>query len=121
MTEVNKRAEYICWIGDNGNKPEFWISTIVTEESEDGTKKEVEKTFGDSTARGAWLQVVEEVAKLRKQHEMVSIFPDYITGEDLFGLNEPSIVKVTENSHSSTEIAITFWDLLIRFSFRFRC
>ena len=91
---MNKRAEYICWIGDNGNKPEFWISTMVTEEAEDGTKKETEKIFGDSTARGVWLKIIAEIAKLRKDNDLVGIFSDYISGEDLFGLNEPSIVKV---------------------------
>merc|ERR1719204_1985814 len=95
--EVNKRAEYICWIGDNGNKPEFWISTMVTEEGEDGTKKETEKIFGDSTARGVWLKIIAEIAKLRKDNDLVGIFSDYISGEDLFGLNEPSIVKVLES------------------------
>ena len=92
ISEVNKRTEYICWIGDNNNKPEFWISTLILEQN-----KEVEKLFVDSSARGVWMKIVQEIAKLRKKHNLVRLFPDYINGEDLFGLTEPSIVKVLES------------------------
>merc|ERR1739838_539103 len=35
--------------------------------------------------------------KMRKENNMVSVFPRHIIGEDLFGFTEPNIVKVLES------------------------
>jgi histone-lysine N-methyltransferase MLL3 len=67
-------------------KPEFRI----TAQEEDGN----EITVKSSTAQGAWLQVLDAVAKVRESNGCIKVFPKYITGEDLFGLTEPAIVKV---------------------------
>ena len=92
ISEMNKRCPYYCMIGDNNNKPEFKVSTTVMENG-----KEVEKTFVDSTARGVWTQILVLIEKLRKENNLVKVFPKHITGEDLFGFNEPNIIKVLES------------------------
>ena len=89
LQEPNKRTGYTCSIGENDNKPEFKVSTMVTENGE-----EVEKTFTDVTARGAWMQVLVLIDKVRRDNKLVKVFPKHISGEDLFGLNEINIIKV---------------------------
>merc|ERR1719273_2937449 len=92
MTDVNKRTTYICSIAEVDNKPEFKVSTTVTENGE-----EVEKTFIGSTPKEAWMKILTVIEKLRREKQLVNIFPRYISGEDLFGLTEPNIVKVLES------------------------
>lgn len=86
MTRINKRCQYICSIHEIDGKPEFRIA--VQEE----TFNEV--LLNGSTASEVWSQVLEAIAKLRMSSNGINLFPKYITGEDLFGLTEPTIVKV---------------------------
>lgn len=86
MTKVNKRCQYICSIHDVDGRPEFRITA-----QDEGCKEQILKA---GTAQGAWLQVLHAISKLRNAHDSIKIFPKYITGEDLFGLTEPAIVKV---------------------------
>ena len=92
LQDPNKRTGYTCTIGENDNKPEFKVSTTVME---NGT--EIEKTFTDTTARGAWMQVLVLIDKVRRDNKLVKVFPKHISGEDLFGLNEINIIKVLES------------------------
>ena len=34
---------------------------------------------------------------MRRQEDVVLLFPQYLNGEDLFGLNEPAIIRVLES------------------------
>lgn len=86
MTKANKRCQYICSIHETDGKPEFRIAA-----QEGDGKEHVVKSY---SAQGAWLQVLEAVAKVRNANDCIKVFPRYITGEDLFGLTEPAIVKV---------------------------
>ena len=92
MTEVNKRTTYVCSISEVDNKPEFKVSTTVMEDG-----NEVEKEFVGSSPKEAWRKILSSIEKLRRKKEMVNIFPRYLSGEDLFGLTEPNIVKVLES------------------------
>ena len=89
IAEVNKRCAYTCSIADVENKPEFRIAI--------NEGKENETLYTDVSAKGVWMQVLEAVDRLRREHGLVRVFPGYLTGEDLFGLTEPSIVKVLES------------------------
>jgi histone-lysine N-methyltransferase MLL3 len=89
MPDVNKRAPYACTIAEVDNKPEFRITV--------NEGKENEKVFTDKTARGVWLQVIKIIEKLRRENDLVKVFLRYVTGEDLFGLNEANVVKVLES------------------------
>ena len=89
MTEVNKRTPYVCSIAEVDNKPEFRITV--------NEGKENEEVFTGKTAREAWLPIIEAIEKLRRENDLVKVFLRYVTGEDLFGLVEPNIVKILES------------------------
>lgn len=89
IAEVNKRCAYTCSIADVDNKPEFRITV--------NEGKENETSYTDLSAKGVWMQVLDAVDSLRREHGLVRVFPGYLTGEDLFGLTEPSVVKVLES------------------------
>ncbi|CAG7629500.1 unnamed protein product [Allacma fusca] len=89
MKRTNKRCQYICSIHEVEGKPEFRITP-----QEEGTKEVVIKS---ASAQGAWHQVLDSIAKLRNSCNTIKVFPKYITGEDLFGLTEPAIVRVLES------------------------
>jgi histone-lysine N-methyltransferase MLL3 len=93
LSEVNKRRPYTCSIAEVNNKPEFHISTIAIDEE----GKEVERFFKGDSARGVWLQVLAIIEKMRRENDLVKVFPKYISGEDLFGLNETNVIKVLES------------------------
>ena len=88
-TEVNKRCAYVCTIADVDGKPEFRITTG------EGTANE--RTYSDASPKSVWQQVLEQIAELRRKHDLVRIFPHHISGEDLFGLNETNVLKVLES------------------------
>lgn len=90
MKHVNKRCRYICSIHEVTGRPEFRILAQEMLNEED-----VE--FRDISARGVWNKVIETVANLRKENQCVHVFPKYVTGEDLFGLTEPAVVRVLES------------------------
>ncbi len=88
-TEVNKRCGYICGIVEVDNKPQFTI-TVYEGQPE-------EKTYSDASPHAVWQQVLVQIDQLRRTSDGVQVFPQHIRGEDLFGLTEPSIVKVLES------------------------
>jgi hypothetical protein len=75
------------------NKPEFHISTVAL----DDKGQEVERHFKSDTARGVWMQVLSIIEKMRRDNDLVKVFPKFISGEDLFGLNETNVIKVLES------------------------
>ena len=89
MRNVNKRCSYYCSIQEKDNKPEFAIEVV-----EAGHEN---VTFTDSTCRGVWMKVLSEVENVRIKAKCIKVFPDFINGEDLFGLNEPTVIKVLES------------------------
>ena len=41
------------------------------------------------------MQVLAIIEKMRRDNDLVKVFPKFINGEDLFGLNETNVIKVT--------------------------
>lgn len=89
MRTINKRCKYVCSIADVDGKPEFRIN--VEERGEADTE------LRDTTPRGVWLKVLEPLAELRRISSVIQLFSKFVTGEDLFGLTEPAIVRVLES------------------------
>lgn len=89
MRRPNKRCRYICSIADVSGRPEFRV--LVQEPHEEDIE------LRDSTPKAIWQRVLERLAQLRKEHNLVQIFPKYIIGEDLFGLTEPAVVRILES------------------------
>lgn len=89
MRRLHKRCAYECSIHDKDGQPEFRI--IV---KEDGYEDHV---FISCSPKGVWTKVLEPLAELRQKADVVRLFPQYISGEDLFGLTEPAIVRILES------------------------
>lgn len=89
MRQPNKRCRYICSIADVAGRPEFRIH--VKEINEEDVE------LRDETPKKVWQRILEPITKLRREHQLVQIFPKYISGEDLFGLTEPAIVRILES------------------------
>lgn len=89
IKKLNKRCKYICEIMEDSGRPKFCVT--VQDPPEEDIK------FADCSPKAIWLKILEELANLRKQHMCVKNFPKYVNGEDLFGLNEPAVVRVLES------------------------
>ena len=46
---------------------------------------------------GVWKKILEPIKDKRKNADLVKMFPSFITGEEMFGLTEPNILKVIES------------------------
>lgn len=53
---------------------------------------------------GVWDKILEPVACVRKQSEMLQLFPAYLKGEDLFGLTVSAVVRIAESVSISGEM-----------------
>lgn len=89
MRVANKRCRYICSIHEVNGLPEFRV--LVSEPSQEDVE------LRDTTAKGVWQQILEPMQALRRANSNINIFPKYISGEDLFGLTEPAIVRILES------------------------
>lgn len=89
MRQPNKRCRYICYIVDVSGRPEFRI--LVKEANEEDME------LRDETPKKVWQRILVPIAKLRRDNQLVQIFPKYVNGEDLFGLTEPGIVRILES------------------------
>ncbi|XP_052870721.1 uncharacterized protein LOC128276290 [Anopheles cruzii] len=89
MRKPNKRCRYICSIADVSGRPEFRV--LVQE----ATEEDIE--LRDATPKAVWQRILEPMALLRKNCQIVQLFPRYVSGEDLFGLTEPAVVRILES------------------------
>ncbi|XP_021938191.1 uncharacterized protein LOC110838870 isoform X2 [Zootermopsis nevadensis] len=89
MRVPNKRCRYVCSIHDVAGRPEFRV--LVQEPCQDDLE------LRDCTPRAVWARILEPLASLRKEMGGVQVFPRFISGEDLFGLTEPAVVRVLES------------------------
>lgn len=85
----NKRCRYVCTIHDVAGRPEFRV--LVQEPSQDDLE------LRDVSPRAVWARILEPLAALRRQGGGVQLFPRFLSGEDLFGLTEPAVVRVLES------------------------
>ncbi|EDW78347.2 uncharacterized protein Dwil_GK16377 [Drosophila willistoni] len=92
LRRPNRRCRYICSIAEAGCRPEFRILVQDT-----GDKAEPDREFRDSTPTAVWQQILQPIQRLRKVHKWLQLFPQHISGEDLFGLTEPAIVRILES------------------------
>lgn len=89
MRRLNKRCRYICSIHEVSGRPEFRV--LVQEYSEDDIE------LRDSSPKAVWNRILEPLATLRRENQCVQIFSQFVSGEDLFGLTEPAVVRVLES------------------------
>ncbi|KAG5897188.1 hypothetical protein JTB14_022544 [Gonioctena quinquepunctata] len=89
MRRLNKRCKYVCSIHDVCGRPEFRV--LVQELPEEDVE------FRDPSPKGAWNKILDQTASMRRENRCLQMFPKFATGEDLFGLTEPAIVRVLES------------------------
>lgn len=88
MKKPNRRCRYVCSINETAGRPEFRIQV-----QEPGSEIELR----DSSPNAVWKQILTPIASMRKNNKIVQLFPQFISGEDLFGLTEPSVVRIIES------------------------
>ncbi|CAL1287615.1 unnamed protein product [Larinioides sclopetarius] len=89
MKRLGRRSQYTCTINEVSGKPEFCIQI------KDADQKELD--LKDKSAKAAWQKVIYPIEKMRRQAKTIKIFPDFISGDDLFGLTEPAILRIIES------------------------
>uniref|UniRef100_A0A7J7RM14 [histone H3]-lysine(4) N-methyltransferase n=4 Tax=Myotis myotis TaxID=51298 RepID=A0A7J7RM14_MYOMY len=86
---ANRRCRYLCSIEEKDGRPVFVIR-IVEQGHED-------LVLSDTSPKGVWDKILEPVACVRKQSEMLQLFPAYLKGEDLFGLTVSAVARIAES------------------------
>uniref|UniRef100_A0A1I8FSA2 Histone-lysine N-methyltransferase n=1 Tax=Macrostomum lignano TaxID=282301 RepID=A0A1I8FSA2_9PLAT len=94
------RCRYLCRIDEREGAPEFSVTV-----SETGHPDE---SFTSNTCDGVWRPLLTRIHKLRSSAGLINMFPDHITGEDLYGLTEPNICAQSSlcrawTPHASTD------------------
>ncbi|XP_066300292.1 histone-lysine N-methyltransferase 2C-like isoform X1 [Branchiostoma lanceolatum] len=89
MRYANKRCRYVCRVEENQGRPQLVIRVI-----EQGHEDVV---FKGSTPKLVWLNILEPIEKMRRGSDVLKLFPNFITGEDLFGLTEPAVLRIVES------------------------
>ena len=54
-------------------------------------------TYEACTPKLAWEKIINSIVILREEAQTIKVFFDFVTGEDLFGLKEPSIIRILES------------------------
>ncbi|XP_030410579.1 histone-lysine N-methyltransferase 2D isoform X2 [Gopherus evgoodei] len=85
----NRRCCYRCSICENNGRPEFVVQVI-----EQGLEDLV---FTDSSPQAVWNRIIEPVAAMRKEADMLRLFPEYLKGEELFGLTVHAVLRIAES------------------------
>ncbi|XP_026645202.1 histone-lysine N-methyltransferase 2C isoform X10 [Microtus ochrogaster] len=86
---ANRRCRYLCSIEEKDGRPVFVIK-IVEQGHED-------LVLSDSSPKDVWDKILEPVACVRKNSEMLQLFPAYLRGEDLFGLTVSAVARIAES------------------------
>lgn len=55
------------------------------------------KVYQASNPKDAWTNILDVVESKRRIEDCVKIFPEYLSGEYMFGLKEPAIIRIIES------------------------
>ncbi|XP_054847651.1 histone-lysine N-methyltransferase 2C isoform X2 [Eublepharis macularius] len=86
---ANRRCRYLCSIEEKEGLPLFVIK--ITEQGHEDV------VLTDSTPKGVWDKILDPVVCVRKNSEMLQLFPAYLKGEDLFGLTVSAVARIAES------------------------
>ncbi|XP_051910013.1 histone-lysine N-methyltransferase 2C-like [Hippocampus zosterae] len=89
MRHGDRRCQYMCFIEEREARPLFKVK--VVEKGYD------EVVLTAPTPKGVWEQILEPVARLRSSGGTLKLFPDFLKGEDLFGLSASAICRIIES------------------------
>ncbi|XP_052233254.1 histone-lysine N-methyltransferase 2C-like [Dreissena polymorpha] len=103
MQRLYKRSRYVCMIKEHEGQPQFVVTV-----KEDGQE---EMVIQNSSCAGVWRSILEPLEKIRRDSKLVNVFPSFTTGEELYGLTDPNIVRLVESLPGT--------DLLRDYAFKF--
>ncbi|XP_077410700.1 histone-lysine N-methyltransferase 2C-like [Vanacampus margaritifer] len=89
MRHSNRRCEYMCFIEEQEARPLFKVRVV-----ENGYDDLI---LTAPTPKGVWEQILEPVAHLRSSSGMLKLFPNFLKGEDLFGLSSSAVCRIIES------------------------
>jgi len=90
---LGRRKKYICTIVDSNGYPEF-----VVEQQERGHPVcDPEEISRRPSPLLSWNDIIGTVARMNREKDNIKVFLDQITGEDLFGLTEMSVIRILES------------------------
>ena len=76
-------------ISESDGNPEFSVTTF-----DDCYETE---TIVDSSPKELWARLLGKISKLRHDNDLVNMFPVFFSGEYLFGLTEPHVIRLIES------------------------
>nr|XP_015199931.1 PREDICTED: histone-lysine N-methyltransferase 2D isoform X3 [Lepisosteus oculatus] len=85
----NRRCCYRCRISEEDGRPLFEVR-VLEQGHEDLLLRE-------SSPQALWDRVVEQVARLRQEAEMLKLFTDHVKGEEMYGLTVHAVLRITES------------------------
>ena len=62
---------------------------------------------------GVWDKVLEPIVRLRKEADMLQLFPEYLRGEEMFGLTVQAVLRITESVRCSSHLMLTHFVVLL--------
>ncbi|XP_018417377.1 PREDICTED: histone-lysine N-methyltransferase 2D [Nanorana parkeri] len=89
MRHSHRRCSYRCRVCDNNGQPEFSVQVI-----EYGYEDVI---MTDSSPQALWNRVAEPVARMRRETGMLRLFPEYLKGEEMFGLTLHAVLRIAES------------------------
>nr|DBA32952.1 TPA: hypothetical protein GDO54_000695 [Pyxicephalus adspersus] len=89
MRHSHRRCSYRCRVCDNNGRPEFSVQVI-----EYGYEDVI---MTDSSPQALWKRVAEPVARMRRETGMLRLFPEYLKGEEMFGLTLHAVLRIAES------------------------
>lgn len=88
-----KRSRYVCSVDERNGEPVFSVTVIEWNESDESSSL----TYTESSPSVIWRKILESLELVRKANNVVKIHPEYLSGEYMFGLNEPHIIRLIES------------------------
>ncbi|KAM5182449.1 histone-lysine N-methyltransferase 2D [Mantella aurantiaca] len=89
MRHSHRRCSYRCRVCDNNGQPEFSVQVI-----EYGYEDVI---MTDSSPQALWNRIAEPVARMRRETGMLRLFPEYLKGEEMFGLTLHAVLRIAES------------------------
>ncbi|KAM9319960.1 histone-lysine N-methyltransferase 2D [Gastrophryne carolinensis] len=89
MRHSHRRCSYRCRVCDNNGRPEFSVQVI-----EYGYEDVI---MTDSSPQALWNRIAEPVARMRRETGMLRLFPEYLKGEEMFGLTLHAVLRIAES------------------------
>lgn len=104
-SRVNRRCKYDCFIDELDDMPLFKVTfsdsgcddPVLLSSSSSSLSLSSSLFFTDRCCDNLWKTILDRIARARHEQGLTRLFPRYLSGEQLYGLTEPQIVRVIES------------------------